>query len=329
MSTQTDFVQLITGVAWPTVVGVVLLRYKTSLSQLVSDLSAAIASRGTKLSLWQFSVEMGAIPEPTSVPPLPNLADVRDLTATAQFASEGTGFRLLQQLPPGTTFDYAEIDLGKGDRWVTSRLYIFAILLQRMGGVGSLVFVDTSNGISRRFLGVASTENVRWTLARRYPWLEGAFAQAYASLFFPPAGQGLVTQWPTLTSDHGALEPWQASQVITSFITGVQKLALEPNDDTREWIKVGKDERWEHAWRLDGDTLHRILGDRLLNSYAPENPDAPSLDRTRMVLNREGRYVALVKDGGTYTRLVDRQALLEEVAQRVVASLNQETATTR
>ena len=88
---------------------------------------------------------------------------------------------LLEQVGADTTYDFVEIDLGEGKEWVTSRLFIFAIILERLLNLQCFVFLETRNGAPTQFIGIASPDEVRWRLACKYPWLEEAFAKAYCS----------------------------------------------------------------------------------------------------------------------------------------------------
>lgn len=94
--------------------------------------------------------------------------DLRKITPASElivFTSDS--FDIFWQFKDDETFDYAVIDLGKGQEWLTSRLYIFAIMLERMRGLRCFVFLETKDEIDQRFLGIASPREVRWALARR------------------------------------------------------------------------------------------------------------------------------------------------------------------
>lgn len=64
------------------------------------------------------------------------------------------------------------MDLGGGAEWLSSRLFILAVILRRWRGLRAFVFVHTLGGTRRRFLGVCDTDRVRWRLAARWPLLE-------------------------------------------------------------------------------------------------------------------------------------------------------------
>ena len=104
---------------------------------------------------------------------------------------------MLEQVQSTKPADFAIIALEAGEAWLTSRLYIAAVMMERMRGTQVFVFVERTASTERRLLAVASVRQLRWALARRYPWLEAAFVRA--SLFaFPlgtPLGSTSATGW--------------------------------------------------------------------------------------------------------------------------------------
>jgi hypothetical protein len=203
--TADQTVQLIGALAWPLVVliAVVLLR------KPLAELLAGIPGRATKVSLAWFSLELAQVPE---VKPLWTVdygsgsADVREAAGANIFDSYAD--TLLQSIEGPGSLDFAVVDLGRGDKWLSSRLFLFAVLLRRMRGLRRLVFVQTNDLSDRVFVGSADPEGVRWALAQRYPWLEVAFAAAYQGAFsmdprFPVE--------PVIMSEQGALSRRQAA----------------------------------------------------------------------------------------------------------------------
>jgi hypothetical protein len=58
-------------------------------------------------------------------------------------------------------FDYAVFDLGDGRKWLTSRLFVFATMLERMRGIRCCVFLESSGVVEKRFVATASPNAVR------------------------------------------------------------------------------------------------------------------------------------------------------------------------
>lgn len=74
-------------------------------------------------------------------------------------------------------------------------------------GLKNIVFIDTHEGIRRRLVGIGEPDQVRYALARHYPWLEPIFAKVYGNL-------------PNLmiTSVYGSVEKWVAEQLVLCFL---------------------------------------------------------------------------------------------------------------
>jgi len=97
---------------------------------------------------------------------------------------------MFQELLRPAQADYAIVDLRSGEAWLTSRLFVFALILGEVRGLRAFVFLESAANIRRRFLGVATPMNLRRALGTRYPWLEEAFARAlyaeYPKISIPP-----------------------------------------------------------------------------------------------------------------------------------------------
>jgi hypothetical protein len=130
-------VQIIQALAWP--VGAVLIALILWRSGILVDISR----RATKLSVLQFSVELATVRKP-------ELADLnyrRDPLAPLRITSDRRS--LLQSLLVPGSMDYAVIDLGEGQSWPVSRLFLFCEFLVRQRGLQCLVIVDDREGVSR------------------------------------------------------------------------------------------------------------------------------------------------------------------------------------
>jgi hypothetical protein len=304
-------IDLIGVVAWPVVVVTAVLLLRKPLSSFLEGMG----QRATKLSAFQFAVELSEVPEFTPAWSGPHLSDVRQPSPAGEFQSGAMA--LFDQIRDETASDYAVIDLGEGDKWLTSRLFIFAVMLQRMRGLRCFVFLETSGGVRRRFVGMAPPGVVRWSLAMRYPWLESALAKAYFKMY---------SQLPNekIRSVHGALASKSAGPLVgMRFLEAIQQAEKPDAKDDTKWVKVKGPEgsqMWEHARWLDGARLQRVLGHGIEIEWVPDAPDAPADERAKMVLRREGSYVAVVEDGKVFRALLDRHTLVEQVAKDAAES---------
>ena len=201
--------------------------------------------------------------------------------------------------------DFAIVDLGAGRSWLTTRLFIVAILLKRMRSLKTFVFVETRDGIDKKFIGDVAPDVVRWVLARAYPWLEDAYASAYSQL---PNRR--------ILSKSGALDPIDAGYLVQYFIANIQATAL---GDAGEWVELAPG-TWEHGHWISRGLLERLVEVSPIRSSVVDAADLTPQERVLKVLAREGSFVALIDDKGRFMSLVDRTALLERTAARLTSA---------
>ena len=271
-----------------------------------------------RVLLGEFSFKVG----PVEVPPLPvsspePLAPVPESVVApfrVDFAMTPSHIgitdphmTLLENIQQPGPSDYAVIDLGEGRNWLTTRLFLVSILLKRMRGLRTLVFVETRDNIEQRFVGLGSPSLVRWRFAREYPWLEHAFAQAYGSL-----------ENHDISSDSGALALPMAAVLLERFINNPDIHSHEPR----------KEEGWDGSGaREHGSWVNRTLVDRVLDlapvrCFVIDEGDLTGEARTVAVLSCEGPFVALTDGNRRFRHLVDRAAQIETVAHRVAANFS-------
>ncbi len=235
------WVEIVKATAWPVVVLMAAFAFRKPLIRLVRT----IGERATKLSLFNFGVELLPAARPSAGT---TLEDIKDVSPADVGDSSSMLFHQVQDSTPA---DYAPLNLGKGDEWLTSRLFVAAALLERMRGVECFVFLEPDGNVDRRFVAIADARRLRWVLARRYPWLETAFARAYAEA--APTGRAAVPARPGvaavaallpdpatvpttaafITSDTGGLEPWAAGQLVNRFIASIQGPQCYPHHPRR------------------------------------------------------------------------------------------------
>lgn len=126
------------------------------------------------------------------------------------------------------TGDYVEINLGAGGEWLTSRLFIMAIVFAQMKGIGCFVFVETSGVVRKRFVGWAEPARIRWALAKRYPWLEQAYAEAYAAIT-SQRNAVIVSRNGRLGYPNAPGDPGAGIELLKEFLQRVQQPFLHPH----------------------------------------------------------------------------------------------------
>jgi hypothetical protein len=323
-------VELVKALAWPVIAAGIAVLFRKPLQEFVG----ALGTRITKLSV--FKVEFELVPAATAAAS-PLLDDIR--TATTPAAISDSSRAMLEQLQSQTPANFAEINIGIGDEWLTSRLYIAALMLQRMRGVEALVFLERTCTTDRHFVAVVSVNDLRWALAQRYPWLEAAFARAYVASFpWPPSAMGMPpvgAAWlpdprtmsaapPFIVSPTGAIESSRARQITATFIESLQSPVMPqlgatlPADDS-EWTTFRSATRERALW-VTRELLEALVPRDALGLWTDAARDTPRARRTRAVLRRAAPFVAVVDEDRGFTRLVNRRVLLEEIA----ASLGEE-----
>lgn len=231
-------------------------------------------------------------------------------TGKATLTSGSTG---LKTALDGSDIQYVAVDLGSGDRWLASRLLVFTVVLQELRGVECVVltaFPESPPQSVSTFVGLVSPDDLRRSLAWEYPWLETALSQAWEKISQPavpppavPDGPGAARP-PRVTG----LNPTTAEVLYQSY---VGLLRGGPGADLTDWteLQIGD---WEHSPMLTGALVAHLLGPEL-DTRAVHASRSHSR-RIAEVLAIEAPYVAVVDRGHRFDSLVDRQALLEEMA---------------
>jgi hypothetical protein len=306
---QDNVVELIKAVAWPFFMLLAAIMFYAPVCRFLE----AISARATKLSIFKIEFEFLAGAKSSASP---SLDDIKNPEGALVGDSSHT---LFQQAQDATPADYALIDIGLGDEWLTSRLFIGAAMLERMRGVECLVFVGRDGAIDRKLLAVVPLRRVRWALAQQQPWLEAAFALAYAETQlsarapqFPPVGSIHSTppHQSYIKSLTGGLEPWIAGQLVKRFIELLQDTSAGTGTD---WVSLSHG-RMEHASWVTTALLQKMLVPEAFEMWAFEDRDKTRAERAKAVVRRKGHFVALVNSDRQFLRLIDRRGLLEDIA---------------
>jgi hypothetical protein len=237
-----EVVALASAIAWPAAFVVAVLVLRKPLARVVADLGR----RTTRVSAFQVSLEFAALPELSPSEGSGGPFALRTPSPASRFPSGAPA--LFDEISEPRPADYAVLDLGSGGHWLTSRVFIFSVLLERMRGLRCVVFVETAGDVRRQFVGMATPQQVRWALGRRYPWLEVAYGQAYATALgqHPLAGGA-----PLVTPPDGMLPAYVANSIASSYLAALFRPAgpgphQGPAPDTDEWTEI-PGYGWEHA----------------------------------------------------------------------------------
>jgi hypothetical protein len=211
--------------------------------------------------------------------------------------------------------DYVVIDLGSGDEWITSRLFIFAVMLQRIKRVRCVVFRE---GADRRFLGIARPDHVRWALAKEQPWLE----QAYSNVL----SEGM--RYATVLNNEGAIPTQHAESIVRNFVNGLAMRHPEPESPPpgKRWAEFDTHgiKRFEKATWLGGEDIRLMLGEDLRDDAIVALGDRKG--EALSLLRCTDPWVARVTEQRGLVSIVDRIAFLNELGAKVLSRLETEKA---
>lgn len=298
------FIDLIGTLAWPILVLIGLLLLHKPLGAFLTD----IGKRASEISVGVFSLKLPTIAE------APIGGDVVAFKAMegSQVANDSAKTTLFKEFRTPGYRQFLVIKLGSGYEWLSSRLFIFALMLQRMKGIRAVVFVEyvssAAGSSDMHYVGVSTPEQIRWGLAKAQPWLEFAYAAAYSGYIASFAVPGATL----ITSSSGALEANLAENVVRGFVRNL--LWTAPGKPVGEdWIQLGTG--FEHTTWVDSSFVRGILGDNLWTDTVSSDRADP--DKVKLLLRKRWPYAAVVQPNGDFVSLVDRIKLLQEMGERL------------
>jgi hypothetical protein len=339
-----DVVSLVEAVIWPLVALLILFALRPFLPDLVRGLSRRVTRISWASVSLEFAVAREVRPEIWG-----SLQALRD-PARSELRPPDSGQALFLLIRAGERADSATFDLGVGDRWLTSRLYIFAVVLSEVLGIRCMVFVQTREGVPRRFIGLASPQAVRRALERRYGWLERALLSSQLNFYsYSTESLDRFTKYVEKEVDDDSLtapgleptmRPLVAEMLTDVDLTDAQTAERVANlylrspliahevdavaPEEKGWVRLGAGAeegkiREEHAlWIKEADQLNQILGDALTFPVLLENPGGSVKDLERQaVLVDDGEFVAILDADGRFKRLLNRRAIIERVGKQV------------
>jgi hypothetical protein len=276
-------------------------------------------SRVTGVTVGPVSVELSAAIELSAKWPQYD-TNVNRLTSSKVFDSATKS--LFDQIETAGHADYSVIDLGDGERWLTSRLYAFAVILGQMQRARVFVFVHQKGDNPMALVGITRPEQIRGRLSQSYPWLETAFLKARAEDL---AGSADPTTAVDI-AEIGETDSSRLSQIVENYIDTLQSPPQAMPAATDDWLQLQDTSTgqsvWEHTNWISAAALEELMGESLKRQHYKEDPDEGSEAAAAKVLRRKGDFVAVLDDRDRFTRLIDRAALLEDLAPRQAARLS-------
>jgi hypothetical protein len=319
MNIDLDVAATLGAVIWPVVFLAILFAYRSKIPALIEGL----ASRVNKLEVAGVSLELALakpfVPEWSGSP---TALDLRHKATSIQ-VNDSTARTFLTQLTDEGTGDYAEINLGAGGEWLTSRLFIMAIVFARMKGIKCFVFVETSGAVRKRFVGWAEPARIRWALAKRYPWLERAYAEAYVAIS-SQRNAVVVSHGGRLGYPHAPGDPGAGIELLKEFLQRIQQ-PFPPSPlpaEEAQWVVVDPaTNTQEHASWINAEELERLLGNDCNTAvvYSSELRSKNAAGQLKAFLAVPSQFVAVIADDRRFEYLVRRDMLVEQVAKRMTS----------
>jgi hypothetical protein len=239
--------------------------------------------------------------------------DMEDFRKSSIHVDMDSRAELLWQLSEPQAADYAIFDLGSGSEWLSSRLYLFALILQRMRRIRYIVFVDRNQGVMRHFVGIADSEILRYVFAQRYEWLEQSLAKAYGKL-----------EQLRISTNYGSFDSYSARTLINDFINEINAKeeyvkSLDPSEQG-QWVKLPQSHTWERAEWIDVNKLESILGDLLWRPWVidRELQTKPKQEQVKSIIAFKESVVAIVDADRRFEKLIDRYALTDQAAHTLM-----------
>jgi hypothetical protein len=289
--------------AWPIVILLSLVLFRKAIAAFLETISR----RATEIGVGLASVKL---PEARQAESL-QVNVIREVKTDAWIESSSSWFQTFASSAANS--EYALLNLGDGDEWITSRLFIFAVMLQRMKSLKVIVFTRVEDSGNRKFLGCASPEGIRWALAVAQPWLETSFAKAYSDILTSSSNSPIAIS--------GSIAPELAQMIVSNFISGIRDyIGTVPKLDPQNWIALDGKPGQEHATWLNESSLGQLVGVHLWRDAVEErldDSDAQKKSEVRRVVGKSAPYVAILRRG-SYQSLVNRIALLAEIGESVV-----------
>ncbi len=339
-----DCVNLVHAIAWPTVVLALAVIYRSEIPRLLQVLSARIS----RLSAVGITLELVAA-EPVAETLRVKLDEIREPSSTGTPPPSGVQ-SLIEIAKSSAPADYVVIDLRSGNAWLTSRLYLFALVLPPVIGLRCLVFVGNCGQIPRNFLGLASPGQVAVALERRYPWLRTAWVETQLQplvsgqapqryLSWTPYGDSLEAlkrlipgtvpgPWDLQSADAlneivrsfvrpiDLSQPGQVETFVTSFLANPalrRPPSVQEQAPDGDWVHFPSVEEHAH-WIKEERQLLDLLGSDLSRQKVVLDQSVDDEALGKAVLSLRGNFVAVTDADGRFDHLVDRTALLERVA---------------
>ncbi len=201
--------------------------------------------------------------------------------------------------------DYVKIDLGSGNNWLASRLYILAILMN-LKGLKYWVIVYSDKDEEKKYLGWVTSEIIIRKLSEKYPELVETFNDLHDQL--------------NLKIDNSILDSDNLGNIVHSFIS---KLQTEDYKEYSVKLSRGSEGNKEEIYFERTEWLNKSLFEELFNNslnqnYIVDDPYKSNEEQVKAILRQKGKYIGVIDKKEKFKRLIDRDVILEKVALKII-----------
>jgi hypothetical protein len=221
--------------------------------------------------------------------------------------------KLINSIQDDKESEFAIIDLGDGQKWLTSRLFIFSIIFDTFSFVKFFIFKD-NNG----FVGFANLDEIKKKLGKKYPWLQDSYIRAhFEESELRDNGNNTLLRDQIRTLDGGTQD---TPVYLKNYLRNIQnEYGPDPipyqNEFQDRVLLPSSQNTWERARWIDKVLLVNILGNSLRNSSVKLTAKSDER-RIKEIINNEGNYIALIDKNNNFVSLVNRHNILEEIVQK-------------
>jgi len=298
----------------------------------------ALIRRGGSLSFQGITIDLAA----TTSPAVDFKIDT-NIGVEGEPVSDSSSRRILDALRKSQTTDIVVLDLKDGKAWWETRLLILAAGAVRKGRPRSIVFVASTIGQNKTFLGWADPQALLDALFDRRNPRHVVYLKTYGLALetaakwqeaidklgpHPPPGAAPAPP-PDLAPVPASWnwQPWVLwdDKVQPNPFVAEQLLALALGNEIEEtWRavpppdpKASSAEKFPHAVTITEEALTTQFADRLHRTAIEET--GTSAQQVDAFLADRGELVAITRNG-SYVRMASRPALMEGLVQQLLVS---------
>ena len=300
-----DIVSLLQVLLWPAILLSLLFIFRKPIGRFVEQ----AVPRISRLSLLNvFDVELREVAELNTQGSGVGSATIQELVQRPYFESSMPS--MLSQLEDPSASDCALIDLGKGDEWLTSRLFLLSFLLKQLRNLRCFVFVQSGDAKEKRYIGNATPEQVQDAIIRRFP----KYADELDSILLNFTGISLYKTRAGVQNLPNVTLPNVSASLSTIMYQFVNTISGQ-NPSGPDWVQLSGNINYENAAWVDEYQIRKMLGKELNESYVIKDIQTTEKELVKKVMTGKGEFVAIVDVNHNYQALVDRFGMLEQISK--------------